>query len=387
MMRSQNRRLLIFNLRTDADDPILGFTTHWARALASHYDAVDILTMHAGRLDLPANTRVFSAGRELGLSRPARLARFQRLLAGLLRRHRYAAAFAHMTPLFAGLAGPLLRPEGVQLVLWVTHRQVSWQLRLGLAMSDRVVTAVPSSFPLRTSRLRPLGHGIDTTYYTPGLQSARGSASDMPVVIYVARITPIKHQMTLLAAIQDLPVRVQLVGGIPDGYDEGYQRAVHQRVADLGLSDRVTLTGNQPREQVRALLQAADIAVNLSPPGLFDKAALESMACGLPTITANAAFDPLAGTRASDLRIASPEDSAGLRLAIAKLAGLPARERQAIGASQRAAVLEGHSLDRLITRLVGVLDTGEIPSESPHADSRYTGFNRPFGSVPGVEKP
>jgi len=33
---TKNKNLLLFNLKTDADDDILGFTTDWINALAPH---------------------------------------------------------------------------------------------------------------------------------------------------------------------------------------------------------------------------------------------------------------------------------------------------------------------------------------------------------------
>ena len=160
-------RLLLFNLMTDERDPVLGFASNWVRRLAAQCEAVDVLTMYRGEYDLPANVRVFSAGRERGLSKAARVAGFYRHLARHLAEERYDACFAHMMPLFAGLAGPLLRARGIQTVLWYTHRQRSMQVRLGLAMSWRVVSADASSFPYRTDKLRVIGHGIDTEFYAP----------------------------------------------------------------------------------------------------------------------------------------------------------------------------------------------------------------------------
>ena len=45
-------RLLVFNLATDADDPVLGFTTVWLNRLAAYYDAIDVIAMRMGRLDV-----------------------------------------------------------------------------------------------------------------------------------------------------------------------------------------------------------------------------------------------------------------------------------------------------------------------------------------------
>ncbi|MBL8145083.1 MAG: hypothetical protein JNL34_01745, partial [Anaerolineae bacterium] len=66
-------RLLVFNLATDADDPVLGFTTVWVNRLAAHYEAVDVITMRVGRLDVAGNVHVWSVGKERGWSEPRRV--------------------------------------------------------------------------------------------------------------------------------------------------------------------------------------------------------------------------------------------------------------------------------------------------------------------------
>ena len=108
-------RLLLFNLMTDEADPVLGFALGWIRELAARCEYVDVITMYRGAYQLPENVRVYSAGRERGWSKPLRLAHFYRHLLRLLRARRYDACFAHMMPLFAGLAGPLLSARGIPI--------------------------------------------------------------------------------------------------------------------------------------------------------------------------------------------------------------------------------------------------------------------------------
>ena len=64
------------------------------------------------------------------------------------------------------------------------------------------------------------------------------------------------------------------------------------------------------------------VAVNMSPVGLFDKAALESMACGVPTVVCNPAFAPLLSERAGLLLTDGPGDARGLRERLASLLAL-----------------------------------------------------------------
>ena len=96
-------RILLFNLATDLDDPILGFTTHWIWALAQRVERIYVITMRTGRVEMPANVQVYSVGKELGYSEPRRLVEFYRHLWRILRHDRIDLCFSHMMPLFTVL--------------------------------------------------------------------------------------------------------------------------------------------------------------------------------------------------------------------------------------------------------------------------------------------
>ena len=150
--------LLVFNLATDADDPILGFTTNWINRLATHVRALDVITMRAGRLEVADNVRVFSVGKEDDLSESQRAVVFYQLLSTCVRERTrengrgYDACFAHMMPLFAAMSAPLLIPRRIPITLWYTHRQISRTLQIATRVSHRIVTAVPDSFPIPTPK-------------------------------------------------------------------------------------------------------------------------------------------------------------------------------------------------------------------------------------------
>lgn len=385
-----NRRLLVFNLRTDADDHILGFTTRWLAGLAPYYDAVDVLTMHAGRIAVPENVTVYSVGREKGYRAPRRLLNFYAILLRLLLTRRYTACFAHMMPLFAALGGIFLTVFRVPTTTWYTHRQRTRQLWWAVRFSRRVVSAVPDSFPIPTPKLRVTGHGIDTTFYAPPAvfnptlnPTPPTAPSSEQRVIYVARLTPIKQQDKLLDAIVPLACRLILIGDIPDGYDDAYKRRLLAQVERLNLQERVVFAGAQTPEQIRAWYAGAAVAVNLSPPGLFDKAALESMACAVPTIVSNPAFAPITGSHAQALHIASPEDVSELTAKLRHVLALSPADRRRIGDDLRREIIAQHSLDALMKKLVAVLETGEcrlwgslspdtrLTSPLPQSDTPY----------------
>jgi len=354
------KRLLLFNLRTDLDDHILGFTSGWIAALLAHYDAVDVITMHRGRTAFDGRVRVYSLGRERGWAAPLRLLAFYGHLLRLLPSRRYQAVFSHMTPLLSVLAAPLLALFRLRLVTWYTHRQRHPQIIWAARLSWRVVSAVESSFPIPTPKLRALGHGIPTDFFTP-VADEDAPADEPPLLALVARLTPIKRQHLLIEALAlaDPQARLVLVGGVPDGYEADYARQLRAQAAALGLGERLIFAGEQTPDQVRAWYRRAALAFNLSPVGLFDKAALEGMACAVPTLVCNPAFAPLLGAQGAALLL--PEDLEAPQLAQAIRAWLarPAAERRGLGLALRRAVVEQHSLERLAARLARLLATGE----------------------------
>jgi len=369
--------LLLFNLATDADDPILSFTTNWINRLALHFTTIDVITMRVGRLAVAENVQVHSVGKEQGYSEARRAAEFYRILGGLLSSRRYEACFAHMIELFAVMGAPLLKLRSVPLTLWYTHRQATRLLELATQVSDHVVTAAADTFPIQTPKLRVLGHGIDTDYFHPragGITSSVDEDSRDKLsktqqmilarggyIVQVARLMPIKHQDTLVRAIGQLDdVRVVFVGGTPDGTDGQYEHKLRGLAHGLDLGGRVVFVGAQSTPLVREHYRKAILAVNLSPPGLFDKAALESMAMGLPTIVSSHAFDPLLGQYQNYLYLDLPEHVDELVERLRVLLTMAADERAVMGAVLRERVVANHSLDGLMTRLVKVLRTGEL---------------------------
>jgi glycosyltransferase involved in cell wall biosynthesis len=117
----------------------------------------------------------------------------------------------------------------------------------------------------------------------------------------------------------------------------------------------VTFAGALTQESVREMYWRASVAVNLSPPGLFDKAALESMLSGVPTIVTNPAFDPLLGDYRAMLRIAGTEDSEGLARALKNVLAISPAERQDMVDAIRQRVQASHSLDGMMDRLVALM--------------------------------
>jgi glycosyltransferase involved in cell wall biosynthesis len=303
--------LLIFNIKTDANDDVLGFTTDWVNAIAAHWDKVFVITMAAGTIDVAGNVRVFSLGQERNYSRLRRALRFYALLARLLVTEQIDACFAHMTPLFAVMAWPLLRPLRIPILLWYAHRAQPPMLKVAHRLVDRVVTSHSNGFTLASGKAYVIGQGVTESKFP--LRSPRVSSASF-VLLSIARISAIKHIDTMILAVARLvarhgrnSVRLVLLGDALTPADEDYKRNLLRVVAENDLADNVVFAGAVPHAQVPNWLQQTDLTINLAPTGAPDKAGLESLATGIPLLFVNASYrDVLAAAGVNPARYCVP---------------------------------------------------------------------------------
>ncbi len=339
--------------KVDPADPLLAFVTGWINALASRVEHLDVLCLEQPAVVLPANVTAWSMGKERGRNRLRELVAFYQVLNRVI--NNVDVIFCHMIPRFAVLAAPYATIFRKPLILWYIHRQADLELRLAVTACRYVATAVSDGFPVRTPKLRPLGHGIDADFFAP---NPNCQPDDPPLIVQVARLTSIKHQETLLRALaMDVNARVAFVGAVPPGHDQTYLAHLQALANELKIADKVTFTGALKQQAVREMYWQASVAVNLSPPGLFDKAALESMLTAVPTIVTNPAFDPLLGDYASRLRIVDSNDVAGLANSLKSLSTMTTAERQSMVDGIRQRVNANHSLEGMMDRLVALMES------------------------------
>ena len=353
-------RLLWFNLAVDADSPIQGFNTDWINTLAPYCAFIDVVTMRTGRIAVADNVRVFSVGKEKGYSEARRAGEFYRILTGLLAQRHYDACFAHMQPLFALMGAPLLSLRGVPITLWYAHKAVNLRLRLAEQAAFRVVTSSPEGFRIHSPKVRIVGQGIDTKCFVPGTPP-EGEFT----ILSVSRIAPVKRLETIietasLLAQDSRKFRLRIVGSTYP-HDEWYAQNLRALADAYNLDDVVNFPGEVPHQEIMREFQQAHLMVNVSSTGSVDKAVLEAMACGLPVITANEAFQPILAPWRDRLLV--PMDApAELAAKIRSVMRMSDENRRALGRELRDIVVRDHSLDRLAAVLVEVFRSGELPT-------------------------
>jgi glycosyltransferase involved in cell wall biosynthesis len=348
-------RLLLFNLATDADDPILGFTTRWIQALAKRVEFTHVITMRAGRIEVPENVLVYSVGKEKGYSEPRRAVEFYRHLFYILREDRIDACFSHMIPIFTVLAAPVLKVKKISIVTWYAHPSLTWVLKLAHHLSDRMVASVATAYPYRKDKLVVVGQGIDTDLFYPD-----GSPlEEPPMILCVGRLSPVKDHPTLIRAAALLrerwgkPFRVVILGEAAGPKDEPYVRSLNQLVEELNLQDIVSFHPAVSQSALPNWYRRCTVHVNLTPTGFGDKVAWEAMACAKPCLLANEGFRETLGEY-SNILFFRYKDSIDLASKLSLILDLPFPEQECIGQYLRERVVQLHSLDKLVMRLTNV---------------------------------
>jgi glycosyltransferase involved in cell wall biosynthesis len=351
--------LLVFNLKTDADDEALGFTTSWLRELARRYARIDVITMMVGRIAVPENVFVRSAGKERGYSRPRRIWEFYRHLESVLDSVSVEACLAHMSPHFAMLGWPLLARQGVPIVLWYAHGTVPWNLRAALPLVDRVATSSSGGFRLQSDKVRVIGQGVETDRFRPDQRAE----SERFTILFVGRIGPVKRIEVAIEALhrlrRDRPALnafLRVVGSPIKGSDRLYLADLRRLASRLAIDRYVLFESGQPHGSVDGVYRAADAFVNPSETGSLDKAGLEAMSSGLPIVTSNAAFLGVLGPELGAKWVVPKRDPKAFAERLLEIAAMEPEGRRALGERLREIVIRNHGLDRLIDRLVDVIE-------------------------------
>ncbi|MBK1990940.1 glycosyltransferase [Sphaerospermopsis aphanizomenoides BCCUSP55] len=108
------------------------------------------------------------------------------------------------------------------------------------------------------------------------------------IVGHFSRLSPWKGQHILINALKQCPenVTVILVGDALFG-EQDYVQDLHQKVAALGLEDRVKFLGF--RADIPQLMAACDLVAHTSTaPEPFGRVIVEAMLCGKPVVAAKA---------------------------------------------------------------------------------------------------
>jgi len=174
------------------------------------------------------------------------------------------------------------------------------------------------------ARLAVIPNGVSAEAYAPrDRQEARrqlGLPSSGKLIVSVGRLIPSKGFDRIIRVLPNLlrdtpELHLTIVGGNPVG-EKGNITALKRITASLGLSDRVTFTGEQSPEIVATWLNAADLFVLASDMEGCPNVDWEALACGRPVVATRVGEIERMVPTFGGLLFDDPDDSAALQACV-----------------------------------------------------------------------
>jgi D-inositol-3-phosphate glycosyltransferase len=140
-------------------------------------------------------------------------------------------------------------------------------------------------------RIEIIAPGVEHAFFAPGersgARSALGLPNDVPVILFVGRIQPLKGPDVAIRALHALgrpDALLLIVGGASGSEGDVEVGRAHDLVDELGLHDQVVFVPPQPHHILSTYYRAADVVVVPSRSESFGLVALEAAACGIPVV-------------------------------------------------------------------------------------------------------
>jgi glycosyltransferase involved in cell wall biosynthesis len=165
------------------------------------------------------------------------------------------------------------------------------------------------------------------------------------LVTYVANIREDKAHLCLVEAARTVTGTIPAARFLFVGHKGTEAGAVRERILDLGLEDRILLTG--PRNDVGAILAASSVVAHPGEQEGFSNAILEAMAAGLPVVASRAGGNPETVADSDTGILVPPGDARAFAESILGLLRDPSRARE-LGEAGRRRAKELFSIKRMV---------------------------------------
>lgn len=340
-------RLLVCTQAVDANDPILGFFHAWLLVFAKHCEHIIVVCLRKGEVQVPQNVEVIALG-----DRGKLLRAFELSSIAFGRRREYDAVFVHMNPEYVIATGWLWKLLRKRVGLWYVHKSRAY-LRAALPFVDRVFTVSKHTFPIASRKVEITGHGIDTDVFAPRASSHEGFRIATVGRISAKKNTRLLAEAVLAFARKHANVSFDIYGTPSTNEEKEYAHDLGNwlQIEDMGRT--VHIKGAVRHSDVPAALHGTSVFLNMGETGGVDKAVLEAMAMGIPTISSGEANAAL--LTSVDSHLAIPAEQHSMTDALVYVHALTEAERRSLGARLRDVVVRDHSLQSLIPRIVRAL--------------------------------
>lgn len=343
-------RLIIYNLETDLNSPVLAAAHHWIEAFAQHVDQVVVYSTHIGRLNLASNVEVHEIGGGTVVKRAVALIRLFVSFFRELPFRKESIVFHHMSPRTLLVLGPLYRLARVNQGLWYSHSKKSFSLRASKYFANKIFSSTPTAIPISGDKLRFVGHGVKSEKFTEALAKSGKSRRG---IVALGRISPIKRLEQIIDAISHTRIadmNLTFIGS--SKVDDQYEVKLVElaRLKDISLK----IIGSLPYESIPQKLCEFD-AIYTGTPKSVDKAAIEGAICGCFVLTTEEQTLHLTGMK-EVFRFLGFEDTPPLSVQITTLANLSAEMQSKMRATLSARAAELNDINETTLKILSALE-------------------------------
>jgi glycosyltransferase involved in cell wall biosynthesis len=195
----------------------------------------------------------------------------------------------------------------------------------------------------RRERMRIVPFGVETERFAPGAASPalrhRLDLEGRRVIFSPRAIRPLYRHDTVVAALARLPDDVVMIATTTNA-DPACVGGLRERIASLGVADRVRILDRIPDDEIVDVFRLADVVVSVPESDGQPVSVYEAMACARPVVASDLpGLRSLLGPLAPELLVPVGDVAATAR-ALDRALSLPPAERGRLGTALRRTVIE-----------------------------------------------
>jgi glycosyltransferase involved in cell wall biosynthesis len=271
------RKLVIFNLETDSQSPVLAVGIDWIVELSKHFESTQVVSTKVGDKSRLKNIKVVELGGGNLRQRLLAIIKLTLLSLPVLMDKSSYLIFHHMSPRTAVFPGILFRVFGIRQGLWYSHASTPISLKIAIRIVNQIFTSTKQSIPIGNAKTNYVGHGIPINKF----RMFSDTRKRMGKVLYVGRISKVKRLDVLIREMAKLRAHKNIVYVGPEhqgAHARELQALAQAQSVELEMRPSVSY-GEVPK------LMASFKYFYSGTKGSVDKVALEAALSGCFVIT------------------------------------------------------------------------------------------------------
>lgn len=296
-----NSRILLLNIAVDKSDVSLGFTSSWIKEFSYQYKFVDVITLNKNDLIELDNVNVYGLSGKNSVGKIKKLINLRKIIRELTNLNKYDLVFSHMSPLLLIITKLFNTERSTLHVLWYTHPMPNSIIKklvlyISLLISNKVVTASNTSFPIKSKKVLNIGHAID--YENFYLERDNVSISKFLILSRISKSKNLDFIIDEFLSSEFNQMPLDIIGDCLTPRDYKYKQFL---VNKYSHNKNINFIGKVKHENLSSILSNYDVHFNATNEGFYDKSVLETMANGIINFYSNSDYSKHFSKEARDL--------------------------------------------------------------------------------------